>query len=116
MKNLVCILPLLAAGIAWSQDTADRITVPFSDPSRPHTLKVHLINGGITVKGYEGKDAIIETRGGQSGEHERRRTEQRKLPALGGSRRGRASDLARGPRCGPDDSGTGEHLAQAELH
>jgi len=72
VKNLVCILPLLAAGIAWSQDTGDRITVPFSDPSRPHTLKVNLINGGITVKGYEGKDAIIETRSGQSGEHERR--------------------------------------------
>jgi len=72
VKNLVCILPLLAAGIAWSQATDDRITVPFSDPSRPHTLKVHLINGGITVKGYEGKDAIIETRSGQSGEHERR--------------------------------------------
>ena len=69
---MVFILPLLAAGIAWSQDTGDRITVPFSDPTRPHTLKVHLINGGITVKGYDGKDAIIETRGGQSGEHERR--------------------------------------------
>jgi DUF4097 and DUF4098 domain-containing protein YvlB len=74
VKNLVCVLPLLAAGLAWPQDTGDRITVPFSDPSRPHTLKVHLINGGITVKGYDGKDAIIETRGGQSGEHERRHT------------------------------------------
>src|SRR5258708_6764442 len=76
VKNLVCILPLLAAGMAWAQDTGGRITVPFSDASRPHTLKVHLINGSITVKGYEGKDAIIETRSGQSGEHERRHVPQ----------------------------------------
>src|SRR5260370_34546087 len=69
VKNLVCILPLLAAGIAWSQDTADRITVPFSDPSRPHTLKVHLINGGITVQWYAGQDAAIETPGRLDDEH-----------------------------------------------
>src|SRR6266852_5247161 len=72
VKKLIWILPLLAGGLVWSQDSGDRITVPFSDPSRPHTLKVGLINGGITVKGYDGKDAIIETRSGQSGEHERR--------------------------------------------
>jgi hypothetical protein len=43
----------------------------FSDPSRPHTLKVHLINGGITVKGYEGR-TLVSNAGRQSGEHERR--------------------------------------------
>jgi len=67
MQNLVFILPVLAGGLAFAQDPGDRITVPFSDPSRAHTLKVHLINGGITVKGYDGKDAIIEMRG-ESGE------------------------------------------------
>ena len=72
MKISFLILPLLAGGLSWSQDTGDRITVPFSDPSRPHTLKVGLINGGITVKGYDGKDAIIESHGGQSPERERR--------------------------------------------
>ena len=64
---------MLAGSVLWSQDSGDRITVPFSDPSRPHTLKVGLINGGITVKGYDGKDAIIETRGGQSSEREHHR-------------------------------------------
>jgi DUF4097 and DUF4098 domain-containing protein YvlB len=73
VKKLVFVLSLLAAGLVWSQNaTGDRITVPFSDPSRPHTLKVQLINGGITVKGYDGKDAIIETHGGHGSEHERR--------------------------------------------
>jgi len=57
MQNLFFILPVLAGGLAFAQDPGERITVPFSDPSRAHTLKVHLINGGITVKGYDGKDA-----------------------------------------------------------
>ena len=73
MKKSGFILVLLGAGLAWPQDSGDRITVPFSDPSRPHTLKVSLINGGITVKGYDGKEAIIESRGaeGEERRHER---------------------------------------------
>jgi hypothetical protein len=71
VKKIIWILPWLACGLAWPQDSGGRITVPFSDPSRPHTLKVSLINGGITVKGYDGKDAIIESHGGDSSERER---------------------------------------------
>ena len=74
MKTLICITWLLAGGLACAQDTGDHVTVPFSDPSRPHTLKVNLVNGSITVKGYDGKDAIIESRGGQDSEPEHRRT------------------------------------------
>lgn len=73
MRTFILIFSL-GIGAAWAQD-ADRVTVPFTDPSRPHTLKVHLINGGITVKGYDGKEAIIETRGaGRDGDdrHSRR--------------------------------------------
>jgi DUF4097 and DUF4098 domain-containing protein YvlB len=65
-------LALLGAGLAWPQQSGDRITVPFSDPSRPHTLKVSLINGGITVKGYDGKEAIIESRGSSEGDDRER--------------------------------------------
>ncbi|HKW99433.1 MAG TPA: DUF4097 family beta strand repeat-containing protein [Bryobacteraceae bacterium] len=71
MKQSVLIFGLLAAAAAWGQDTGDRITVPFSDPSRPHTVKVHLVNGSITIKGYDGKDAIIETRREPGDERER---------------------------------------------
>ena len=73
MKKPGLILVLLSAVLAWAQDSGDRITVPFSDPSRPHTLKIGLINGGITVKGYDGKDAIIESHGGNEEEHEHHR-------------------------------------------
>jgi len=62
--NRVLIILLAAAGMAaWAQDaTPERVTVPFSDPSRPKMVKVALINGGITVKGYNGKEVIVESR------------------------------------------------------
>ena len=39
-----------------------RVAVPFSDPGKPGLVKANLINGGIVVKGYEGKEVIIETK------------------------------------------------------
>lgn len=39
---------------------AQRLTVPLSDPSRPATIKVSLVNGGISVEAYGGKDVVIE--------------------------------------------------------
>ena len=72
MKPTLLIL-LAAAGIAaWSQDaTPERVSVPFSDPSRPKVVKVSLINGGVTVKGYNGKEVIVESRS-RDGESRRR--------------------------------------------
>ena len=64
----------IAAGVAFSQEAQpDRVTVPFSDPARPKSLHASLINGGIIVKGYDGKDAIVEARPqGDSGRRNRR--------------------------------------------
>ena len=67
-------LSLLLAVAAFAQEVPpDRVSVPFSDPSRPGVLKVHLLNGGITIKGYEGKEAVVEarTRIGRRGRSER---------------------------------------------
>ncbi len=65
-------LAVAAVGIGTvvlGQDAAgDKITVPFSDPSRPKTLVVNQIQGSITVRGYNGNEAIIE------GEAARRRS------------------------------------------
>jgi len=61
--KLTGLLFMFAVAAAFGQDAQpDRVTVPFSDPSRPKMLKASLINGGITVRGYEGKDAIVEAR------------------------------------------------------
>ena len=55
---------LLLSAVALAQDSGDRITVPFSDPARPRTVKGNLINGCFTLEGYDGKDVIVETHGG----------------------------------------------------
>jgi hypothetical protein len=55
-------LPGSAAG-QEADGSVDRITAAFSDPSKPGTLEVHLLNGGITVTGYDGKDVLIESTG-----------------------------------------------------
>jgi len=56
-----------------AQDNGDRVTVPFGDAGKPRTVIVKMIQGGITVRGYEGRDAIVETasRGGKSSSRSR---------------------------------------------
>jgi DNA-binding protein YbaB len=58
------IILLFAAGIlAYSQESApDRAVVNFSNPAKPGTVEVNLRGGSITVKGYEGKEVIVEAR------------------------------------------------------
>lgn len=63
-KHFVCAILLLFAGaLVYTQEsTTDRATVPFSDPSKPGWVKVDVHNGSITVKGYEGKEVIVEAK------------------------------------------------------
>lgn len=64
MKPLYAVLVLGA--VTLGQDMGDRITVPFSDAARPRTVRGSLINGCFTVEGYDGKEVVVETRGGDS--------------------------------------------------
>jgi hypothetical protein len=59
---------LLAAAIGTAttalpqaQQAGDTITVPFSDPSRPGSVKVSLLMGGITVKGSNRRDVLVSS-------------------------------------------------------
>src|SRR3970040_1390264 len=67
-KRLRLQIPMAIAVLALSatyvraQAGGDRITAARSAPARPAKLKAHVLNGGITVKGYEGKDIIVEAR------------------------------------------------------
>jgi len=63
-KHFVCAILLLFAGaLVYTQESAaDRATIPFSDPSKPGWVKVDVHNGSITVKGYEGKEVIVEAK------------------------------------------------------
>ena len=66
MKKVV--LMILFAGLALDVAapaqtvSGDRFVVNFSDTSRPGLLKVNLNNNGITVRSYNGKEVIIETK------------------------------------------------------
>jgi DUF4097 and DUF4098 domain-containing protein YvlB len=56
---------------AQTQAGVDRTTVSFTDPSRPGTVKAHLLNGSITVHAYNGKDVMVEARTRGEQDHER---------------------------------------------
>jgi len=66
----------------------DKITVPLSDPSQPAMLKVNIMNGSITVKGYSGKDVLVEARSPDNiEEDEGDRVDDEKLAKRRGMRR-----------------------------
>ena len=62
-RTLTCAVWLAVCGIATAQDGSEQTSAPFSDASRPGTLKIGLIDGSILVKGADIKQVIIETRG-----------------------------------------------------
>ena len=49
----------LFAGAGWAQD---KVNVPLDDPARPAVIKASQVSGSIIVKGYEGKEVIVEAR------------------------------------------------------
>ena len=62
-RILFALLVLAAVSVVWSQDTSsDRVVVPFSSPGKPGLVKASLINGGIIVRGYDGKEVIVEAK------------------------------------------------------
>ncbi|HTB14099.1 MAG TPA: DUF4097 family beta strand repeat-containing protein [Bryobacteraceae bacterium] len=66
------VMLFAAAGVMLAaQDSGDKVTIPFRDASAPKTLKVSLQNGSVTVKGYDGKDALIDTRARITGRERR---------------------------------------------
>jgi len=73
-NRIIACLVLIATATLGQEIPSDRVSVPFRDPSRPGMVKVNLMTGGITVKGYDGKEVVVEARlrGGKSSKQERR--------------------------------------------
>ena len=67
----------LLAPLAGAQSGPDRVSVNLSDPARPAFIKASMVNGGITVKAYDGKEVIVEAR---------TRNEEREKPSGGPKR------------------------------
>ncbi len=79
---------MLAAAFAGSLSfvaapAAAQTVVPFSDPSRPGTIRISVLNGTITIKGTNRRDVMIESKGAQEAERK------------GGSRNDRTAGLRR---------------------
>ena len=60
LVSLIIITFLCGNRILAQNPQVDRIAVPLSDPSKPAIIDVGLMNGGITVKGYSGKEILVE--------------------------------------------------------
>jgi len=56
----ILLLGLFCSVEVWAQ--VDRVTIPFSDAVRPRFVKVSLLSGGVTVRGYEGKEVVVEAK------------------------------------------------------
>ena len=66
IADLSVIVGLLVgiAPVAIGQEpSADRVTVPLSDASRPALIEVSLVHGSITVRGANRKDVAVTARG-----------------------------------------------------
>lgn len=64
-----------------AQSDGEKVRVPLQDPSRPARIQAHMIQGGITVKGGDVKEVIIETRASERGEREGRHRSERRSDA-----------------------------------
>jgi hypothetical protein len=78
----------LAAGLTGlAQETPDHVNVPLTDPSRPAVVHASLMNGGITVTGYNGKEVIVEARprheGGRESKPDRKAEGMHRLDSRG---------------------------------
>ena len=67
IANIV-VLALLVAG-TWGgviaqtkEEPPDRAVVPLTDPSKPAKIEVSIMRGSITVKGYPGREIVVEAR------------------------------------------------------
>jgi len=53
---------LAAPWLAAQGPDSNRVAVPLSDPTRPASLRAHLVSGSITVKGADVKEMVVEAR------------------------------------------------------
>jgi DUF4097 and DUF4098 domain-containing protein YvlB len=62
-RSLVCVVTVALCAGATTPLNSDRTVVSFSDPSRPGTLAVRIVMGGIVIKGADVKDVTIDSHG-----------------------------------------------------
>jgi DUF4097 and DUF4098 domain-containing protein YvlB len=61
-KSLLAVTVLGLGPLLTAQAPDNRVAVPLSDPTRPATVRAHLLNGSITIKGADVKEVVVEAR------------------------------------------------------
>ena len=63
---LPIVVALLAGAVALptAQQTGEAIPVPLTDPARPATVRVDMMNGAVVVRGENRKDVLVTSRPG----------------------------------------------------
>lgn len=59
---LIAAVMLAAGARPLNAQSDNKVTVPLTDPSRPVSLRAHLVSGSITVKGADVKEVVVEAR------------------------------------------------------
>jgi hypothetical protein len=87
MWAVACVAGVVGSVAAGAQGQSERVTVPFSDPSRPGSLNVQLMDGSMTIRGTDRRDVLIEASGGEqdrSSRNDQAATGLRRLTQRGG--------------------------------
>jgi hypothetical protein len=79
---VLCLLASAAAAQQTAQPTADRLTVPFSDPERPGALRVNLLDGTVTIKGSNRRDVLFVANSQEARQLLRRRQQAEPPPGM----------------------------------
>src|SRR5215471_8746519 len=69
LKLTAALAVLMSGTCGWAEANGDRVAYKLEDPSRPASVRAHLLNGGITVKGSAGNEVIVEARVRGGGEY-----------------------------------------------
>lgn len=69
-KAKIIAILFFCAGALLAQDSPEKATVPLRDPSHPARIQATLMSGGITLRGADIKDVVVEARA--RGEREER--------------------------------------------
>jgi len=77
MNNKIAILLVCAAGALLAQESPEKATVPLRDPSRPARIQANLMMGGITVRGADVKEVLVEAHARGDGDRHGRRAPAR---------------------------------------
>ncbi|MDO3643254.1 DUF4097 family beta strand repeat-containing protein [Mucilaginibacter sp. L3T2-6] len=83
----LAVAMLIYNGLYAQTAEKEQLVVPLSQPGRPYKLDVGIVDGSITVIGYEGKDIIIETKEKDRGERQRNQHTRDGMHSLSTGRR-----------------------------